>query len=356
MHESFNQRVLTWYDQFGRKQLPWQNPVTPYGVWVSEIMLQQTQVSTVIPYFRRFMERFPNVATLANAALDDILHLWTGLGYYARGRNLHKCAQRIVEHYNGEFPADATTLATLPGIGRSTAAAISSIAFNQPDAILDGNVKRLLARHAAIEGWAGETAVSRQLWQVARHHMPMQRCREYTQAMMDLGALICTRSRPKCKECPVAQDCRALAQDLVGKLPGARPKKIKPVKQALMLVIESPSGGILLQQRPATGIWGGLWSLPELSVDDDADAHVAGHFGEIQARSVWPGFRHTFTHFHFDIQPVHMRLAHHPHAVQDAKQLWYHPDRPVDLGLAAPVKALLTRLNSETFVQEILPL
>ncbi len=356
MHESFSQRVLTWYDQYGRKQLPWQNPITPYGVWVSEIMLQQTQVSTVIPYFRRFMERFPDVTALAAAALDEVLHLWTGLGYYARGRNLHKCAQLIVERYNGQFPADAAVLASLPGIGRSTAAAISSIAFNQPEAILDGNVKRLLARHAAIVGWTGETQVSRQLWEVAQDHMPALRCREYTQAMMDLGALVCTRSRPTCGDCPLAGDCQALAQNLVMSIPGARPKKIKPVKQALMLVIESPLGGILLHQRPATGIWGGLWSLPELSVDADADAHVAGRFGEIQARSVWPGFRHTFTHFHLDIQPVHLRLMRHPHLIEEAMHVWYHPDRPVDLGLAAPVKALLSRLNSETSVQETLSL
>lgn len=356
MPESFSQRTLAWYDRHGRKQLPWQNPITPYRVWVSEIMLQQTQVNTVIPYFLRFMERFPDVFTLAEAALDEVLHLWTGLGYYARGRNLHKCAQVIAEHHNGFFPTDAEVLACLPGIGRSTAAAISSIAFNQPDAILDGNVKRLLARHAAVQGWPGDTKVSRQLWCAAQQRMPATRCREYTQAMMDLGALICTRTRPKCGECPLAVDCQALARDLVNALPGARPKKIKPVKQALMLVIQSPRGGILLQQRPPQGIWGGLWSLPELPVDSDVDEHVVARFGEIRGRWTWPGFRHSFTHYHFDIQPVHVCLTRHPRAVQEPDHLWYHLDRPADLGLAAPVKTLLARLRSETPEQEALPL
>lgn len=353
MTQPFHQRVLHWYDQHGRKHLPWQNPLTPYRVWLSEIMLQQTQVSTVIPYFERFIERFPTVQDLAAAGQDEVLHLWTGLGYYARARNLHRCAQSIVNDFGGNFPADADALAQLPGIGRSTAAAVTSIAFNQPTAILDGNVKRLLARHAAIEGWPGEARVGQALWQMAERHMPENRCRDYTQAVMDLGATICTRSKPRCGVCPLAEDCVALATDRVAACPGRKPRKTLPVKSAYLLLIENPAGDILLQQRPSHGIWGGLWSLPELATDTDLPSHVQGRFGAYRQQQHWPALRHTFSHYHFDIRPVHIQLSRHPHAIAETdSQLWYNLHSPAAIGLAAPVKALLAQLQNLSTDQE----
>ncbi len=347
MTESFHQRVLQWYDQHGRKHLPWQNPLTPYRVWLSEIMLQQTQVNTVIPYFERFIQRFPSVQDLAAAGQDDVLHLWTGLGYYARARNLHRCAQAIVTEFGGVFPDDTVQLAQLPGIGRSTAAAITSIAFNQPTAILDGNVKRLLARHAAVEGWPGETRVSQALWQIAEQRMPDRRCREYTQAVMDLGATICTRSRPRCEQCPVAQDCLARATDRIAFCPGRKPRKALPVKSAFLLLVENPDGDILLQQRPPQGIWGGLWSLPELATEADLQSHIEHHYGRFRQHRQWPPLRHTFSHYHFDIRPVHIQLSSHPHAVAETdNRIWYNLQSPARVGLAAPVKSLLAQLQN----------
>ena len=259
-------------------------------------MLQQTQVDTVIPYFERFMTRFEDVQPLAAAPIDEVLHLWTGLGYYARARNLHRCAQTVVEQYNGQFPQDVNLLAQLPGIGRSTAAAITSIAYEQPTAILDGNVKRVLARHAAIAGWPGQNKVAEQLWHIAEQHMPQKRCRDYTQAIMDLGATVCKRSRPQCALCPVAADCIALAQDNMTDYPGKKPKKDKPFKSAFLLMIQAPNGDILLEQRPPQGIWGGLWCLPELNTDADPNAYICTHYGPAASAEHWLSWRHTFSH------------------------------------------------------------
>jgi A/G-specific adenine glycosylase len=346
MTQPFAQRLLRWYDQHGRKHLPWQNPISPYRVWVSEIMLQQTQVETVIPYFERFMARFASVEQLAAAPVDQVLHLWTGLGYYARARNLHRCAQTIVELYHGEFPADLDALSELPGIGRSTAAAITSIAFEQPTAILDGNVKRVLARHSAIAGWPGQNSIADQLWEIAERHMPKKRCRDYTQAIMDLGATVCKRSRPQCALCPVAGDCIALADDAMSEYPGKKPKADKPTKYAYLLLIQAPNGEVLLQQRPPQGIWGGLWCLPELDTQQDPEAFITTHFGPVHPVELWPSWRHTFSHYHLQISPVFAKLYKRPKGVSErSDQIWYNLRRPATVGLAAPVKTLLEQIS-----------
>jgi len=341
----FAEQLLTWFDHYGRKNLPWQKPITPYRVWVSEIMLQQTQVDTVIPYFTRFMQRFPTLQTLAEAAQDEVLHLWTGLGYYARARNLHACAQRIIQAHNGRFPADIDTLETLPGIGRSTAAAIASIAFEQPTAILDGNVKRVLARYHAIDGWPGETAVAKTLWQHAESHMPTSRCRDYTQAIMDLGATLCTRSRPVCTLCPLQKGCTANHQGNPQDYPGKKPRKQLPVKALRMLILQHESQ-VLLQQRPPTGIWGGLWSFPELAMEDDAESKIRRDFGDIATSEQWATVRHTFSHYHLDIAPFVATLIKPQAKISDnGGTIWYNLQQPPKLGLAAPVKKLIDQLE-----------
>lgn len=338
----FAHKLLAWFDKHGRKNLPWQQSITPYRVWLSEIMLQQTQVETVIPYFNRFLERFPNLLDLAKAPQDDVLHLWTGLGYYARARNLHKCAQTIWENYNGEFPNTVEELASLPGIGPSTAAAIASIAFEQPTAILDGNVKRVLARHHAVEGWPGQKPVENTLWQHAHSHMPQKRCRDYTQAIMDLGATLCTRSKPQCHACPVAKSCQAYTQGNPLDYPGKKPKKLMPVKAVNMLMLRSPTGDIFLQQRPQQGIWGGLWSLPEIEPEQSPLEHTLATYGEVTQHQQIAQLRHTFSHYHLDISAHLLDLKRAPTQVMEQSDcVWYKLHTPQALGLAAPVKKLL---------------
>ena len=349
MKEQFSDRLLAWFKQHGRKDLPWQQDPTPYRVWVSEIMLQQTQVATVIPYFQRFMQRFPDIASLAAAEQDEVLHLWTGLGYYARGRNLHKAARRICAEHGGEFPADLEQVMALPGIGRSTAGAILSLALGQCHAILDGNVKRVLTRYHAIEGWPGTPAVEKTLWQLADGHTPARDSAAYTQAIMDLGATVCRRSQPRCSLCPQQQGCQALKQGLQNQLPTARPRKTLPVKYTTMLMLSNAEDRVLLQQRPPTGIWGGLWSLPQLDQETPSDAQIRrwcreqlGHRVVIQER--WPMLRHTFSHFHLHIEPVHLRSQGSAARVADDSATWLALAEPADLGMAAPVKQLLQRL------------
>ncbi len=342
----FSQRVLSWYDQHGRKDLPWQQGITPYRVWVSEIMLQQTQVTTVIPYFQRFMEHYPTVQALAAAAQDDVLHLWTGLGYYARARNLHKCAQQVVAEFGGAFPTSLETLQSLPGIGRSTAGAIASLSMGQKAAILDGNVKRVLARHYAIDGWPGTSSVLNRLWQVAEELTPDSRCNHYTQAMMDLGAMLCSRSRPDCSNCPLLDSCQAYHQGNPQAYPGKKPKKDKPVKAVQLLMLRNPAGEWLLEQRPATGIWGGLWSFPEVAID----AKVVDHWQDLHGRAIcvqetWDSFRHTFSHYHLDITPVVADIDTSLTAIGERAVCWYDVHSPPALGLAAPVKLLLDKLR-----------
>ncbi len=311
---------------------------------MSEIMLQQTQVSTVIPYFNTFIETYPTVEDLARASIDDVLHLWTGLGYYARGRNLHKCAQKIVSDYDGVFPNDVEGLCELPGIGRSTAGAICSIAYQKSTAILDGNVKRVLARHHAVEGWPGVGSVQKALWVFAEQHTPEKRCNHYTQAIMDLGATLCTRSKPQCELCPLSESCQAFAQGRQKEFPGSKPKKDKPSKSTQLLMIRNPQGEILLQQRPEQGIWGGLWSFPELALDDCPETFCEMKFSKARELERWDSYRHTFSHYHLDITPVLLQLEREPRVLNENKSHWMNLKQPASLGLAAPVKKLLNTL------------
>ncbi len=341
---NFADRLLAWFDQSGRKDLPWQQDIDPYRVWVSEIMLQQTQVNTVIPYYKRFMTRFPDVQALAAASQDEVLHHWTGLGYYARARNLHKAARQIAEDYGGEFPSRAQELAMLPGIGRSTAGAICAIAFQERAAILDGNVKRVLSRYHAIEGWPGKTRVSNTLWSKAEQHTPSRRIADYTQAIMDLGATVCTRTSPACDQCPLQLDCQANATGSQARYPGKKPKKVLPVKSALFLILQNTDGEILLQKRPASGLWGGLWTFPECTSENDIDSTCRMLCCEPVTRDIWSGRRHTFSHFHLDYRPA-MIAVKQLAAIKDATDiLWHNPATKLTTGTAAPVRQLLSSL------------
>jgi A/G-specific adenine glycosylase len=343
----FSQHILSWYDLHGRKNLPWQQKRTPYRVWVSEIMLQQTQVATVIPYYERFMERFPTVEELASVTQDEVLQYWSGLGYYARGRNLHKCAQELVDRYQGKFPDTVETLESLPGVGRSTAGAIISQALNQRAPILDGNVKRVLARFHGVEGWPGQTSVAKILWQHAEEHTPEQRCADYTQAIMDLGATVCRRSKPLCSECPLQNHCMAFMEDKTQHYPGKKPKKQLPVKSAQLLLLLNPKGQLLFEKRPPSGIWGGLWSLIQLEQNQSAQEHCEHHHGKIRTLEKWEPFRHTFSHYHLDIHPVVIQLdkAHRVVAEAGSRQ-WFSHNELGQLGVAAPVKKLIDKLNA----------
>lgn len=342
--EAFGPAVVAWYQQHGRKDLPWQQNVTPYRVWISEIMLQQTQVTTVLGYFARFMDALPTVQDLAAAPLDEVLHLWTGLGYYTRARNLHKTAQQVCENYNGEFPRSAETLATLPGIGPSTAGAIASLSMGLRAPILDGNVKRVLARYSAEPDYPGITAATKRLWQLSELLTPQQDVAHYTQAMMDLGATLCTRKQPECERCPVVAGCLAHQTEQQHLLPTSRPRKEVPVRRITMPILTNQDNAILLQQRPAEGIWGGLWSLPELSDINLLEPLLRQHqLIEQEQRRIEP-LRHTFSHFHLDIEPwlVHVHSSA-PFGVAESNWLWYNPSNPPRLGLAAPIKGLIER-------------
>jgi A/G-specific adenine glycosylase len=354
----FAAALLEWFDAHGRKDLPWQRDPTPYRVWVSEIMLQQTQVQTVIPFYERFMARFPDVRALAGAPLDDVLSLWAGLGYYARARNLHAAAVRVCRDHGGRFPDAIEGLAALPGIGRSTAGAILALAHGQRHPILDGNVKRVLARRFAIEGWPGEPAVQRELWQIAERLVPARRTAAYTQALMDLGATICTRGRPRCGDCPLQQSCAARAARRTDALPAPRPKKDLPLRHTTMLLLCNDGGEVLLERRPASGIWGGLWSLPECPADADPARWCRERYGFEGARAgALPRLRHTFTHFRLDITPVRLigRIAE-GRIMEAAETVWYKNDAGSPIGLPAPVRTLLHALDEGAGAQGALPL
>jgi A/G-specific adenine glycosylase len=344
---SFAGRLLDWFDAHGRKDLPWQHPRDPYRVWVSEIMLQQTQVQTVIPYFERFMERFPDAPALAGAAQDEVLQHWSGLGYYARARNLHKAARIIRDEHGGVFPDTLEAVMTLPGVGRSTAGAILSIAFDQRHAILDGNVKRVLARHAAIEGWPGNTSVAKRLWTIAEHNTPDRRVADYTQAIMDLGATLCTRTRPACERCPVAADCAALSSGAVTAFPGRKPKKDKPLRTTTM-VLARHDGQVYLERRPEAGIWGGLWSLPE--VEGEATDWCRDRFGsDVLEVDAWDILRHSFSHYTLDIRPIAVRIAAPLSKVADFDgAMWHQLGSEPPGGVAAPVGKLIRQLENGT--------
>ena len=344
MTTDFSARVLRWFDDHGRKDLPWQNTDDAYRIWISEIMLQQTQVQTVIPYYLRFMHRFPNVISLADAALDEVLQHWSGLGYYARARNLHHAAEIIRDEHQGRFPSGIEAVSGLPGIGRSTAGAILAIAFGQRHPILDGNVKRVLARHAAVEGWPGKTAVAKKLWELAEARTPEERVGDYTQAIMDLGATLCTRSNPACASCPVNRDCIALSRGETKQFPGRKPKKEKPLRETTM-VLAVADGAIYLERRPASGIWGGLWSLPEVSDVGDWCAQMfrAASF----ETETWDRLRHSFSHYDLDIAPVVVRIDAVSSKVADYDDsTWYRPGDAPPGGIAAPVMRLIETLRN----------
>jgi len=344
----FSDRVLAWFNRHGRHDLPWQVNPTPYRVWISEIMLQQTQVATVIPYFARFMERFPDVAELAAAPLDDVLSFWSGLGYYARARNLHRAAQQVVKQHAGALPKSAEELQALPGIGRSTAGAILALAHEMPVPILDGNVKRVLARHHGVEGWPGEKRVEARLWELSSAHVPAGQAAAYTQAIMDLGATLCTRIRPRCEDCPVTLTCRARMLGLQEELPTRRPARSLPVKSTVFAMVQNRAGQILLQRRPESGIWGGLWSFPECPPETDVVDWISDRFGsEVELVTRARSLRHTFTHFHLDIVPVHLLLRRDDLGVRDQVAVqWMSPESATGMGLAAPVRKLIDEFFS----------
>lgn len=358
MKKSFSTRVLTWYDLHGRKGLPWQQDRDAYKIWVSEIMLQQTRVETVIPYYEKFMQHFPSVKKLAVADIDEVLHLWTGLGYYARARNLHKAAQQICEQHKSVFPKNIDQVIALPGIGRSTAAAILALSFNQAHAILDGNVKRVLARYCAVSGWPGTREVEQQLWQHAEDLLPTQ-CfaqdiAKYTQAMMDLGATLCTRSNPSCSTCPVQSTCKAYAQQRQAELPTPKPSKKIPLRNVVVAIIQdNKDASIWLEKRPPAGIWGGLYSFPEFEDTAKLDIWLNQHYknGSPNSQSL-PVISHTFSHFRLQMHPKLIQINKKPNGVmEDDLGVWYKlTDQKVGhkigqkIGLAAPVKKALEQL------------
>ena len=344
---ALRRRLLAWYDRHGRMDLPWQRSRDPYRIWVSEIMLQQTQVSTVIPYYDRFLKRFPDVGTLARARLDSVLHHWTGLGYYARARNLKKAAATIVREHGGRFPRDIEAVAALPGIGRSTAGAILAFSFGQRHPILDGNVKRVLARLHAIDAPVSQRDTEQRLWALAERYTPRTRVSDYTQAIMDLGATVCRPRKPVCASCPLAGACQALAKGRPERYPVRVTRKVPPVKPTVMLMIRDRRGRVLLTQRPPSGLWGGLWGFPECEALPSAARSCRDRFGlEIVAETPWPPVRHGFSHFVLDITPLPARLAGGNGALRDTgPAVWYDPRRPDTRGLAAPVKRLLQKLR-----------
>jgi len=344
---AFPLRLLAWFDAHGRKSLPWQQDPTPYRVWVSEVMLQQTQVATVIPYYERFMARFPTVQALAEAPPDEVLHLWTGLGYYARARNLIACAKLLVAERGGEFPAVLEALTALPGIGRSTAGAILALARGERHPILDGNAKRVLARVFGIEGDPSSAAVLEALWSAADACTPAARAAAYTQAIMDLGATLCTRTRPACTVCPMVEHCVAAREGRQSELPGAKRRRVRPAREAVLLIAETgadASHAVLLERRPASGIWGGLWSPPQFQSESDALAWARRELGELESSEPLPAIEHGFTHFDLKLHPLRVRLTPRPAVREPDTRLWYPLSAPPRIGLPQPIHRLLERL------------
>lgn len=342
---SFSAAVIAWQKQHGRHKLPWQNTRDAYRVWLSEIMLQQTQVAAVIPYYQRFLERCPDVFALAAAPSEDVMALWSGLGYYTRARNLHKCAQRVVEQYGGRFPDDPELLADLPGIGRSTAAAIAAFSYGRRAAILDGNVKRVFARVFGIDGYPGAKPIEDKLWLRAVALLPDQDIESYTQGLMDLGATLCVRGKPACERCPLAGRCVALAQDRVAELPVSKPKKAVPERETVMLVI-THGEDVLLEQRPDSGIWGGLLSLPEIAVGaaaqfDTAVRTLVAPYGDLQGCRKLQPFSHVFTHFKLHVAPFQVAMQSRSQRIAEGGLVWYPVARLGEAPLPAPVKKLL---------------
>jgi len=344
----FSDLLLAWFDKHGRHDLPWQHPRTPYRVWLSEIMLQQTQVATVIPYFEKFLCRFPDLKTLANAEPDDVVALWAGLGYYTRARNLHRSAKIRMENHQGELPITLDELIALPGIGRSTAAAILSQAHDLPFAILDGNVKRTLSRYYGIKGWPGTPAVEKELWELSEKCLPEKRNADYTQAIMDFGATLCTRSKPRCTECPLNKKCLAFIENRVAELPQKKPAKKIPTRHTIMLVLLNNQNEVLLSRRPAKGVWSGMWSLPEVSDLDEAQPLLQQVVKNTDSNNIaLPDFQHTFSHYHLMIKPYCWRDLQARHRIADNDcTRWQALNKLDSVGLPAPVKKLLESLNT----------
>ncbi len=339
-------RVTAWHERHGRHDLPWQNTRDPYRIWLSEVMLQQTQVAAVIGYYQRFLAAFPDIASLADASIDAVYAVWSGLGYYRRARHLHAAATIIVREHGGAFPRELAQIAQLPGIGRSTAAAIAAFAFGAHAAILDGNVRRVLARHRGIDGFPGDSAVERKLWSAAEALLPDERIEAYTQAMMDLGATVCVRSRPRCDACPAAQDCVANNTQRVHELPTPRPPRTLPQRTIQVAVLEH-HGAILFERRGATGVWSGLWSLPEFAPDEDILAASGVRYGvEAMRAEPLPAIEHGFTHYHLTMLPRRVALAGLS-TLQAPTRVWWTIDEALAAGLPAPVKRLLRTLQVE---------
>lgn len=343
--KDFSRTLIEWQKRHGRHSLPWQQTRDPYAVWLSEIMLQQTQVATVIPYYLRFLQRFPDIRSLAVASLDDVLALWSGLGYYSRGRNLHQAAQLIVKNHAGEFPRNIEMIQQLPGIGRSTAAAIAVFAYGERSAILDGNVKRVFARCFGIGGYPGEKKTETLLWQKATQLLPEENIKgqieTYTQALMDLGATVCTRTKPSCAACPLQQDCSAFKDNHVDILPARKPRKLLPKKETVLLMLMK-QGEILLEKRPPTGIWGGLWCLPEMPVNENATVFCARHFGmKVKPLAEMPPLDHAFTHFRLRIYPQPLQVISQTPAARQNGEMWIALVDALGAAIPTPVRKLL---------------
>lgn len=343
--KSFAERVIAWQRTSGRHDLPWQNTRDPYRIWLSEIMLQQTQVSAVVPYYARFLARFPDLASLAAAAEDDVLALWSGLGYYARARNLHNAARAIVERHAGAFPEAFDDIVALPGIGRSTAGAIAVFAFGARLPILDGNVKRVFARAFGIAGFPGDKKIETVMWLQAEALLPANDVEAYMQGLMDLGAGTCTRSKPRCGLCPLQEDCVARREDRIAALPTPRPKKPLPEKATVMLILQRDRE-ILLEKRPAPGIWGGLWSFPEIADLGDAAGVLRTRFGaEVTVEGTLADIHHGFTHYALTITPALLRVTHLERRAHSPGHVWLTPADAINAAIPAPVREILRRLD-----------
>jgi A/G-specific adenine glycosylase len=344
----FAARVIAWQEGHGRHDLPWQNTRDPYRIWLSEIMLQQTQVSTVVPYYQRFLARCADVAALAELATEEVMGLWSGLGYYARARNLHRCARCVVEAHGGQFPRTPNEIASLPGIGRSTAAAIAAFAYGTRAAILDGNVKRVLCRAFGITGFPGDKTVENRLWELAESLLPESGIERYTQGLMDLGATVCTRNRPACLLCPLTETCVARLETRVAELPERRPKKATPQRTATVLILRH-DGAVLLEQRPPAGIWGGLLSLPETESNGPSLADdVQRRFGlDLVAVQELPPVQHAFTHFKLELRPLLCEVAPGARSAHEADGKWQPLAELNSAPLPAPVRRLLQQVADE---------
>ncbi len=342
----FASRLLDWFDRAGRHDLPWQHPRTAYRVWLSEVMLQQTQVATVIPYFSRFVEALPDLRALAAAPADQVLALWSGLGYYSRARNLHRAAQLCVERHDGHLPDEVDELRALPGIGRSTAGAILSLAFNNPAPILDGNVRRVLIRHSGIEGDPLSPVVQKQLWAISGDLLPTVRVADYTQAIMDLGATVCVRAQPRCPACPLRADCLAATSGRTAQLPSPRKRPARTRRDSHALILRDRTGRFLLERRPAAGVWGGLWSIPEFPDQSTLESSLSSRFAPAAMESnALPAITHAFTHFDLTLRPTLFDLGAATCAISELDSpRWFAPNELGGIGLPSPIRKLLTRL------------